>query len=96
MKNLKLILPMLAFIFAIGLTFATANPESEPEPKELANDYLLINGSWEAIPEQDCSYGQFTCQVEIGEGGPVYEVYDEMDETTLKPSPSPEPRTINL
>lgn len=93
MNKLKVILPMLAMIFAIGMAFAAIDPE--PEPKELTNDYVLIDGSWEAIPEQECNRGQFTCQVQIGENGPVYDVYDEMDESTLKPSPSPDPYVIN-
>ncbi len=69
MKNLKVILPMLAMIFAIGLTFATVNPAPEPD---MENDYILLNGTWLSIPEQPCEDGEFTCQVQDGEDGPVY------------------------
>ena len=73
---------MLAMIFAIGMSFAGITPE--PESKALANDYVLINGSWEAIPEQSCADGRETCRVQFGENGPVYDVYDEMNTSSLK------------
>lgn len=94
MKKLKLILPMLAFICAIGMASATV--DLKPEPNIQAQDYVLIDGSWEAIPEQNCTAGEYTCQVQFGQGGPVYEVYDEMDDEEPKASPSRDPKVINL
>ena len=47
MKKLKVILPMLAIIFAIGLTFASVRPKTDPNVQ--ANDYVLINGKFSCI-----------------------------------------------
>lgn len=92
MKLKKLILPMMAMIFAIGLTFATVN--TEPEPELLANDYILVGSSWITIPEQNCEDGQFNCQVRYGQNGPVLDVYDEMDDDEPKKSTSQNPTLI--
>jgi type 1 fimbria pilin len=93
MKTKKLMLPLMAFIFAIGLTFAAVNPE--PEIKDQANDYLLINGEWEEIAEQPCSTtGPEECRVRLGENGPVYPVYDQMDTSTLKKNDTGDPIVI--
>ncbi len=82
MKFKKLILPMMAIIFAIGLAFA--NVDMKTEPKMLANDYIRAGGSWEAIPEQNCGTGNLTCRVQLEEGGNSFQVYDEMNTSTLK------------
>lgn len=97
MKNLKMILPMLAMIFAIGLTFATVDPEFKPEPVEQAKDYILINGTtWVSIDEQSCEGSEFICQVQDGENGPVYDVYDERNDDEPKRSSSEDPIIIDL
>ncbi|WP_231563257.1 DUF6520 family protein [Salegentibacter sp. Hel_I_6] len=90
----KVLLPMLAFICAIGMAFATTN--LEPEIKVQNNDYVLIDGSWEIIPEQNCEQGSNTCRVQFGQGGPIYDVYDEMDLQTKKNSSTPDPTVLNL
>ncbi|WP_034893826.1 DUF6520 family protein [Gillisia sp. Hel_I_29] len=94
MKIKKLILPMLAIIFAISMGFA--NVDLKTEPTTQAQDYVLINGSWQGIQEQNCTPGKSTCRVQFGEGGPIYDVYDEMDVNTLKKSNTPKPTVINL
>jgi|TARA_B100000678_G_C17920415_1_gene387092 hypothetical protein len=97
MKNLKFLLPMLAMIFAIGLTFATVDPEPKPEPVEQAQDYILLNGTtWVSIDEQPCETGEFTCRVQDGENGPIYEVYDERNDEEPKGSSSEDPMVIEL
>mgnify|MGYP003109646074 FL=1 len=78
MKKLKLILPMLAFIFAIALSFAFTNLDDEAN-----NDYILRNGQWEAITEVDCGTGTQPCEVTVGGDGP-FEVYDEKNLSTQK------------
>lgn len=90
----KFLLPMLAFIFAIGMAFATAEPK--PEAK-IQSDYVhLGNNNWQEIPEQDCQGIAQTCKVRFGVGGPVYDVYDEMSLTTLKLAPTDhQPAIIN-
>ena len=83
MKVKNLILPLLAFIFAIG-TFAAVHHKAEPKTPAQGYDYILDNGSWEPIPEQDCGQGGSTCQVRLQPGGDPYPVYDEMNASTLK------------
>ncbi|TDN89195.1 hypothetical protein DET49_107111 [Salegentibacter sp. 24] len=96
MKQLKMILPMMAIIFAIGLTFANVN--SEPMPEVQTSDFIYLgNDNWQPIPEQGCEGTAENCQVQIGAGGPVYDVYDEMDLSTVKLSPpGQDPTVINL
>lgn len=92
MKIKKLILPMLAIIFAISMAFA--NVDLKTEPAIQSQDYVLINGSWDTIPEQNCNQGNKICRVQFGQGGPIYDVYDEMDENTLKKSTSSKPTIL--
>ncbi|WP_286760598.1 DUF6520 family protein [Salegentibacter sp. UBA1130] len=74
----KFILPMMAFIFAIGMSFATVGLEADPQ-----NDYIQRNGTWEAIPEQDCGMGEETCQViKAGEG--PFTLYDAQNLSSVK------------
>ncbi|MBZ9631554.1 DUF6520 family protein [Salegentibacter sp. LM13S] len=96
MKYLKMILPMLAIIFAIGLTFASVN--SEPKPEVQTADFIYLgNDNWQSIPEQECQGTEENCRVQIGAAGPVYDVYDEMDLSTVKLSPPGQaPTVINL
>lgn len=89
MKKLKILLPMLAFIFAIGMAFATTEPKEEP--KILALDYYQENGIWKSVPEQNCGVGQFTCRVQFGTSGTSHILYDNMGDSEPKPSVSPEP-----
>ena len=96
MKYLKMILPMMAIIFAIGLTFASVN--SEPKPEVQTTDFIYLgNDNWQPIPEQQCQGTEENCRVQVGAGGPVYDVYDEMDLSTAKLSPADQvPTIINL
>lgn len=94
MKFKKLILPMIAFVCAIGMAFATV--DLKPEPVLQEQDYILLNGTtWVNIPEQSCAEGQFTCRVQDGDNGP-YEVYDEMHDDEPKSSASPEINPVDL
>ena len=87
MKKLKLILPMMAFIFAIGLSFAFVAFNANPN-----NDFIHLGGnSWQSIPEIECTQGSETCTVQLSEGGPIYEVYDDKDLSTQKDSDTDEP-----
>jgi len=92
MKNFKFLLPMLAFVFAIGVAFTA--PEMTEEPTVLNNDYILVNGTWKTIAEQDCIEGNFSCRVQLGVNGLVYEVYDLKDISTLKMSSAEKPTVI--
>lgn len=83
MKYLKVILPLMAMIFAVGLTFATVN--SEPEPKISENEnyalmYVNIDGAWHGI-EVDCETGETNCRV-IFTDAPTegtFQVYNSQD-----------------
>ena len=87
MKKLKLVLPLMAFIFAIGLSFAFTEMETNPN-----NDFIHLGGdSWLPIQEVNCAEGDKTCTVQRTEGGQIYDVYDEEDLATLKNSDSNEP-----
>lgn len=86
---------MLAFIFAIGMAFATT--DIKEEPKVGTFDYVQVNGTWVEISEQSCEGTAKNCQVRNGVGGPLYNVYDEMDISTLKRAPANyEPAVIHL
>ncbi|TXK75047.1 DUF6520 family protein [Mesonia sp. K4-1] len=77
MKN-KFLIPVLAMIFATGLSFATA------EKNKQAVDYIHNGSSWMAIPEIDCGTpGARECQVRL-QDGTVYSVYDLNNFGSLK------------
>lgn len=81
MKNLKILLPMLAFIFAIGVAFAIENVKSDP-----STDYVLIEGQFQSIGmELNCEPGNQSCKAQLQSNGKVYDVYDAADINTLKP-----------
>lgn len=86
---------MLVFICAIGMAFTATDLKEEPNKQ--AFDYIIVNGSWEAVSEQeDClGTGDF-CRVQLGNNGPVYDLYDEMGDDEPKPSSTTtEPIIIN-
>ncbi|WBL22327.1 DUF6520 family protein [Zunongwangia sp. HRR-M8] len=96
MRNVKFLLPMLAFICAIGMAFATVDLKPDPEPEMQAMDYILLDGEWEAIPEQNCQGTDDICRVQLGANGPVFEVFDELGDNNAKPSGEGTPQVINL
>jgi len=83
MKKLFLI-PVMAILAVLGMSFTNLASEIEHKPEVVANDYIDDNGTWRAVPEQNCTGGNQTCRVQFGTGGPVYELYDEMDLSTKK------------
>ena len=89
----KSLLPALAFVSTIGMSFTTVNT------KEQASDYIRVNNSWLEIDEQNCSNQEddpYTCQVSTSVNGPTFDVYDEMDLDTRKTSVSENPNIIEL
>lgn len=74
----------MALLVALGISFTTFGSETEKQPEVVANDYILDNGTWRAVPEQNCSGGTKTCQVRFGTNGPIYDLYDEMNLSTKK------------
>ncbi len=84
MKFKKLILPIVAIVFAIGMAFATTNftlePKNSPDvPNDLqATMFVNIGNSWYEI-EVDCESGAANCQVRFDEdpvSGTTYQVYN--------------------
>jgi len=80
MRNLKTILPMLAFVLAIGMSFASiklSNPNF---------DYVDTGGPNPIqIPETQCITGtQFSCEAQLEDGGPTYPIYDDKNLTVIK------------
>lgn len=78
MKTRNLILPLLAFVFAVGMSFATVGVEADPN-----NDYIQRNGAWEAVPEQECGNGQITCEALVNGEGP-FVLYDAQSLSSMK------------
>jgi hypothetical protein len=72
MKSKNLILPMMAFICAIGMAFATINQSSDPEL-----DYIETESGVEIVEELDCGIGSTPCEARITPGGTPYPVYDD-------------------
>lgn len=76
----KFLLPGLAVIFAIGMSFTTVNKDTDPN-----QDYILENGVYQPIGmELNCGEGTITCQVQFGPNGTVHEVYDAIDDKEPK------------
>gem|GEM_PF-1985696 len=87
MKFKKLILPMLAFICAIGVAFATV--DLNPEPKVVTDDsyatmYIRANNAWHAV-EVECGDDQFDCKAFFTEdpSGTIYQVYNSQSLSDL-------------
>jgi hypothetical protein len=85
----KFLLPVLAAVFAIGMSFTSV------KSVVLANDYVLDDGTWIVIAEQNCPSGLKTCRVQFGEGGQIFDVYDEMNLSTKKKNTTDAPTVIN-
>ncbi len=78
--RIKILLPVLAMIFAIGMSFTTVDRTHDPE-----SDYILLNDTFQRIGmEIDCESGNQICRVQLQQNGPIYEVYDAADPNTLK------------
>ncbi|TXK77856.1 DUF6520 family protein [Mesonia sp. K4-1] len=85
MKN-KFLIPVLAMIFATGLSFATAERNDEQ-----ALDYIRVNNQWMAIPEIDCGQaGENECQVEL-QDGTVHSIFDTQSSIQPKKTTKTEP-----
>ncbi|MBZ9629143.1 DUF6520 family protein [Salegentibacter sp. LM13S] len=78
MKLKKLILPMMAFVFAIGMAFATVDLKPDLEMIEMeAQDYVLTPDGVVAIAEINCGMGEINCEARLAEGEPAYPVFDD-------------------
>ena len=67
----KFLLPVLAMIFAVGMSFTTLDKASDPN-----SDYILIEGSFEPLNmELNCGDGTVQCRVRLQDGS-EHDVYD--------------------
>lgn len=86
MKFKKLILPIVAIVFAIGMAFATTNftlePKGSPDvPNDLqATMFVRVNNNWHEV-DVDCEDGDSLCQVTFSEDpeGNSYQVYNSQN-----------------
>ena len=76
----KFLLPVLAMIFAVGMSFTTLEKVGDP-----STDYILQNGTFMPLgTELDCGNGTIVCRVQLEPDGPLYEVYDAINPNVLK------------
>lgn len=71
MKN-KFLIPAMAMLLAIGMSFATENEASDP-----STDYVKINGTFMSLnQEYDCGIDEnLPCQIRL-RSGQVTDLYD--------------------
>ena len=72
MRNLKSILPMLAFVLAIGMSFAFVGATGE---NYYATKYIQVPGGWATITI-DCPDGDGECLVQFNDNPTPLNVYD--------------------
>lgn len=74
MKKLKMILPMLAFVLAIGVSFAFV--ETNAEKDYYATKYIQVPGGWATI-NVECDPQRKECMVRFTDNPNLeYEVYN--------------------
>ena len=68
----KFLLPMIAMIFAIGMSFATENEASDP-----STDYIKVNGTFMSLnQEYNCGVDEdIPCQIKL-RNGQIHDLYD--------------------
>ena len=78
MKKLKLILPMMAFIFAIALSFAFVNTTADDY---YTSGFIKIGTTWYPV-DVDCQQNeQYDCLAQIEGESETYEVRNGPSET---------------
>lgn len=76
----KFLIPVLAAIFAIGMSFTTLEKVADP-----SQDYILQNGTFMPLgTEVNCGSGSATCRVQLEPNGQVYDVYDGINPNVIK------------
>ena len=81
----KFLIPVLAMIIGIGMSFTTAELGEAQ-----AYDYIRENNGWTRISEIDCGeIGPNNCEVLLD--GNVHEVYDTMNFGSVKKTDKDEP-----
>lgn len=75
----KFLLPVLAAIFAIGMSFTTANSDADPNM-----DYIDTGNGVISVQELDCGEGSIDCEAKFSPEGDPYPVYDDANLTIRK------------
>lgn len=74
----KFLLPMLAMIVAVGMSFTTVKDNSDPD-----TDYIWRNGAFESLDmELNCGVGNLQCRVL--KYGTEHDVYDDDTFSSVK------------
>ncbi|MEH6679819.1 MAG: DUF6520 family protein [Sediminicola sp.] len=87
----KFLLPVLAIIFAVGMSFTSAKMDVDPD-----NDYIFRNNQWQAIPEINCNPEDQACLVLVTPEEEEYEVYDSPNSNDPKEGDGTVAAVINL
>lgn len=68
----KFLLPVLAMIFAIGMSFTTVDLNVDPNM-----DYVLTESGVIPVQELNCGEGSVQCEAKFTPEGDAYPVYDD-------------------
>ncbi|MDT0677028.1 DUF6520 family protein [Autumnicola musiva] len=88
MKTRKLMLPMMAFICAIGMAFTSADVVEDQ-----STGYIFRNDAWQPVTV-DCGDGELNCEVKFSQNGQEYPVF-ESDLETMRTGGATEAILIN-
>ena len=75
----KFLIPVMAAIFAIGMSFTTINSNTDPNM-----DYVLTESGVVPVPELNCGLGSIDCEARLEAEGDTYPVYDNQNLTIRK------------
>ncbi len=75
----KFLLPGLAMIFAIGMSFGSDKLNADPDM-----DYVLTENGVVPIQEVDCGEGNTQCRGRFAPDGALYDIYDDQALTIPK------------
>ena len=70
----KILLPMLAFICAIGMAFSMVDVDPDP-----TMDYVLTDNGVRPIQEITCGEGEDQCRARLEENGEAFPIFDDPD-----------------
>lgn len=88
MKTRKIMLPLMAFVCAIGMAFASADIVEDQ-----STGYIFEGNNWRSV-QVDCAPGEKNCRVLLSSDNTIYQVF-EADLSTPKNSASDEPIIVD-
>ncbi|TXK74174.1 DUF6520 family protein [Mesonia sp. K4-1] len=88
MKNVKKVMPIMAFVLAVGLAFAN-------KADVQTAGWIDLNGVATQINGDPCTQGSNDCRVYFADNpGMFYNVYETQNLEVIKTSTSPNPHLI--